>query len=189
VNVYGLDMSQDAFAALDEQRRERTASLEAAGLPPARVYALSQLDSGTYSVVLSGVRASHSLPKLHSLLKGLGYFDQPDHVLDRAVHIQPEPVAINVSERVAIGLKKLIESAGGRAEIRGASDVQFRRPAISADTRREVWRRDEGQCVRCGSRESLEFHHIIPLSRGGSNTTRNIELLCETCHRPLGNRL
>jgi TPR repeat protein/DNA-directed RNA polymerase subunit RPC12/RpoP len=57
------------------------------------------------------------------------------------------------------------------------------RQAIRSEVRREVWRRDQGQCVRCGSRENLEYDHIIPVSKGGSSTARNIELLCETCNR------
>lgn len=55
--------------------------------------------------------------------------------------------------------------------------------AIPGRVRREVWRRDEGKCVKCGSRERLELDHIIPFSKGGSNTARNIELLCEKCNR------
>ena len=46
-----------------------------------------------------------------------------------------------------------------------------------------VWRRDEGKCVECGSNENLEFDHIIPHSKGGANTYRNIQLLCEYCNR------
>ena len=57
------------------------------------------------------------------------------------------------------------------------------RQAIRSEVRREVWRRDQGRCVRCGSRENLEYDHIIPVSKGGSSTARNIELLCETCNR------
>lgn len=57
------------------------------------------------------------------------------------------------------------------------------RRTISKEVQREVWRRDEGRCVECGSKELLEFDHIIPLSKGGSNTTRNIQLLCEKCNR------
>lgn len=58
-----------------------------------------------------------------------------------------------------------------------------KRPAVPENVRIAVWRRDEGKCVKCGSRERLEYDHIIPISKGGSNTVRNIELLCENCNR------
>ena len=57
------------------------------------------------------------------------------------------------------------------------------RERLSPELRRAVWTRDQGRCARCGNRERLEFDHIIPVSRGGSNTERNIELLCEVCNR------
>lgn len=61
--------------------------------------------------------------------------------------------------------------------------VKEGRERIPEETRYEVWRRDGGKCARCGSRENLEFDHVIPLSKGGSNTVRNVELLCERCNR------
>jgi hypothetical protein len=64
-----------------------------------------------------------------------------------------------------------------------------RRERVPQRVKDEVWRRDQGRCAECGSRVRLEFHHIVPVSRGGSNTARNIELLCEACHRPLGARI
>lgn len=54
---------------------------------------------------------------------------------------------------------------------------------ISDEVRLEVWKRDEGMCVRCSSQEWIEYDHIIPFSKGGSNTARNIQLLCESCNR------
>src|SRR5438876_2203291 len=43
----------------------------------------------------------------------------------------------------------------------------------------EVWRRDRGQCVQCGSTKNLHFDHDIPFSRGGSSlTAANVRLLC-----------
>lgn len=60
---------------------------------------------------------------------------------------------------------------------------------IPIAVQREVWRRDQGRCVRCGSNERLEFDHIIPFSMGGNNTARNIQLLCEKCNRAKGGQL
>jgi len=63
------------------------------------------------------------------------------------------------------------------------------REPIPDDVKIFVWQRDGGRCVKCGSREKLEFDHIIPLARGGSNTARNIQLLCEKCNRQKGDSL
>jgi len=60
------------------------------------------------------------------------------------------------------------------------------REPIPASVRLYVWQRDRSQCVICGSREKLEFDHIIPVAEGGSNTERNVQLLCEACNRSKG---
>lgn len=60
---------------------------------------------------------------------------------------------------------------------------------IPKAVQREVWRRDGGRCVECGTKENLEYDHIIPWSKGGSNTTRNIQLLCEKCNRSKHNKI
>jgi len=60
------------------------------------------------------------------------------------------------------------------------------RELIPADVMMFVWQRDKGRCVKCGGQEKLEYDHIIPISKGGSNTERNIQLLCEHCNRSKG---
>ena len=60
---------------------------------------------------------------------------------------------------------------------------------IPKAVQREVWRRDFGKCIECGSKEKLEYDHIIPFSKGGSNTVRNIQLLCENCNRKKSNKI
>ncbi len=60
------------------------------------------------------------------------------------------------------------------------------RAPIPDDVRVFVWNRDGGRCVRCGGQERLEFDHVIPLALGGSNTARNLQVLCETCNRSKG---
>lgn len=37
-------------------------------------------------------------------------------------------------------------------------------------------------CVNCGSDTDVEYHHIVPLSLGGTNNLRNIVPLCHRCH-------
>ncbi len=63
------------------------------------------------------------------------------------------------------------------------------RERIPEHVRLFVWQRDEGRCVSCGSRERLEFDHIIPAAEGGSSTERNVQLLCEACNRRKGRRV
>ena len=60
---------------------------------------------------------------------------------------------------------------------------------ISQDVKDSVWNRDGGVCVECGSNDSIEFDHIIPFSKGGANTYRNIQLLCESCNRSKSDKI
>ena len=67
----------------------------------------------------------------------------------------------------------------------------YARKGIPREIRDAVWRRDEGCCVACKregvvTKENLEFDHMIPVTKGGSNTARNIELLCERHNRSKG---
>ena len=60
---------------------------------------------------------------------------------------------------------------------------------ISQEVKDLVWNRDGGKCAQCSSNARLEFDHIIPFSKGGSNTYRNIQLLCEQCNRKKTNSI
>ena len=64
-----------------------------------------------------------------------------------------------------------------------ADDPEAPKRHVPAQVKIAVWRRDRGKCAQCDSRENLEYDHIIPVSKGGSNTERNIQLLCEKCNR------
>ena len=50
---------------------------------------------------------------------------------------------------------------------------------IPSEVKLAVWKRDQGQCVRCGSKDNLHFDHVLPFSRGGSSlVAENVQLLC-----------
>jgi HNH endonuclease len=55
---------------------------------------------------------------------------------------------------------------------------------VPAAIRREVWKRDGGQCAfvgsdgRCTERGFLEFHHVTPYATGGPTTAENLQLRC-----------
>ena len=80
-----------------------------------------------------------------------------------------------------IKLKKEIEELD--REIKNLDEDDHRVRSVTQDVKDKVWNRDGGICVQCGNNENLEFDHIIPFSKGGSNTYRNIQLLCQTCNR------
>lgn len=66
--------------------------------------------------------------------------------------------------------------------------TERRRTAIPERVRNEVWNRDGGRCRFCGKQEWLEYDHIVPWSKGGPSTARNLQLLCQTCNRKKGAR-
>ncbi len=57
--------------------------------------------------------------------------------------------------------------------------AEDRRRIIPTAVKLEVWKRDGGQCIRCGSKTELHFDHIIPFSKGGTSLgAANVQLLC-----------
>lgn len=38
-------------------------------------------------------------------------------------------------------------------------------------------------CVKCGSQDSLELDHVIPIVLKGKNDLSNIQVLCYKCHK------
>ncbi|MEK6799889.1 MAG: HNH endonuclease signature motif containing protein [Planctomycetota bacterium] len=83
----------------------------------------------------------------------------------------------------------VIEDCSGRRVFRfflqpiptvGSSEPILRHSRIiPTSVKVEVWRRDGGRCVLCGSDKNLHFDHDVPYSKGGSSITiENVRLLC-----------
>lgn len=101
--------------------------------------------------------------------------------------LSPDQVQLEIKHAVLRHDKRFLRL---RREIEAFENLDridvARRERIPDAVRLFVWQRDQGKCVRCGSTTKLEFDHIIPLAKGGSNTDRNIQLLCELCNRTKG---
>lgn len=72
---------------------------------------------------------------------------------------------------------ELTDEVPGNDSVR-RGDLHHQR-VIPSSVKLEVWKRDGGQCTKCGSSDNLHFDHIVPYSRGGSSlVAQNIQLLC-----------
>ena len=107
---------------------------------------------------------------------GIEKYDTPS----KTIYVRPTECSYCYTPLTSL-TTKFCEHCGN--EIKNVAQKQTLSRHIPAEVKREVWRRDMGKCVQCGSNEKLEYDHIIPHSRGGSNTARNIQLLCENCNR------
>ena len=53
---------------------------------------------------------------------------------------------------------------------------------IPRDVRQRVWQRYGGRCAECSADQYLEYDHIVPVAKGGSNSDNNVQLLCRRCN-------
>jgi hypothetical protein len=148
---------------------------------------------------------------LHGRLTQNGQFEAAA-LAYKAGHRQPERVRVYEKIHSGIwsynGMFHLLD--GGTAQSRGRSVFKFRleavegeedlmcpvpmqserRRIIPAAVKLEVWKRDGGKCVTCGSRDELHFDHDLPFSLGGTSVTAaNVQLLCARHNLSKGARI
>jgi 5-methylcytosine-specific restriction endonuclease McrA len=61
-------------------------------------------------------------------------------------------------------------------------DEKRRSRHIAREVRQRVRQRYSGRCAECDAADYLEFDHIVPVAKGGSNSEANVQLLCRGCN-------
>lgn len=62
----------------------------------------------------------------------------------------------------------------------------YKRKDIDHEVRRFVYERDAYRCKGCEDWHDLCIDHVLPVSRGGSNNTDNLQTLCRSCNSKKG---
>ena len=85
---------------------------------------------------------------------------------------------------------KLVAVEGDEDFSKPADREQAHRRIIPTKVKLEVWKRDGGQCVKCGATDELHFDHDLPYSLGGTSlTASNVQLLCARHNLEKSNRI
>ncbi len=88
-----------------------------------------------------------------------------DHLIRTIKDIYPYPSVIRLANYIRLPYKKVELS------------------------RKNILRRDSHQCQYCGTKSAdLTIDHVIPRSRGGSDTWENLVTACTKCNNKKGNR-
>lgn len=120
-------------------------------------------------------------------------------VADSIGHDDPSPVRIsrlcNITEApprdveraldhlLSIGLLTFADGAFGFPWFGAPQDVGAYEPK---GRRKKIYERDGHKCVYCGSAESLSLDHVVPRSKGGSNSEDNLVTACQPCNSSKG---
>lgn len=85
--------------------------------------------------------------------------------------------------------KECINSATGVfTDIEISSPSTLKR-TYSGVKKKQILARDGGRCLRCGAETKLTMQHVIPYSKGGESTSRNLVTLCEPCNQSLADEM
>jgi hypothetical protein len=139
-----------------------------------------------------GQETHEKLRRLQELLRREIPNGDPGAIFDRALTVlldKVEKTKLGAADKARPnqGIRPVTEPNGS---IRPGTDKRIRKPNVPSrhiprEVKREVWRRDAGQCAfvsstgrRCTERTFVEYHHIRPYAMQGPPTVANISLRC-----------
>lgn len=163
-DIFGDPIQPQIFAPAPSEERKNELKLHYAKLSPEDIAVHNELSTGEKNYLLTELH-NHTYQESIEMIE----------IADKQIEKQR--------------LKQLHRKISRKVTEKYSDIPLNNRKPISEDIQNQVWNRDRGKCVKCGSQEKLEFDHIIPVSKGGSNTARNIQLLCEKCNREKSNNI
>lgn len=138
-------------------------------------------------------------------VRGSKYYEQnTDKIKERATQWAKEnPDKVKVKnkrweqknpEKVAERHKKWNLRNPEKRKIIGKNAIYKRRGAISGKITSEEWldlcQRYENKCLSCKKEGiKLTVDHVVPISKGGSNTIDNVQPLCRSCNSKKGTKI
>jgi hypothetical protein len=116
--------------------------------------------------------------------------DTLQRVQDLLRHVLRDGDVAAIFDRALMLLfEDLLKKKTGQAEHpRSAPVLTAKSSHVPRAVRREVWKRDGGQCAfvgasgRCTERGLLEVHHVVPFADDGPPTSVNLQLRCRAHH-------
>ena len=67
--------------------------------------------------------------------------------------------------------------------------IPYRKLSTPKPTKSSIYKRDGYKCQYCGCTKNLTLDHIIPKSKGGSDSFANLVVACNSCNTKKGNKL
>ena len=171
---------------------------------------IDQLESAGIIGIFNGISAREVLVKSSEDLEKYLIFDVEHFLEENKMQIEKRKIELqkvieeenlnNEKEQIRLELlqkdrkrklqKEVLKTLIDNGEIFNEfSSEDTRREPIPQDVMDKVWNRDKGKCVQCGIQEHLEFDHIIPFSKGGATTYRNLQILCKKCNIEKSNKI
>ena len=142
------------------------------------------VDLGTVTGAESGLPHSNGLQRYWCLSDDLVWVNRPCRSSEdyQYIKLKVEEFVLEKRDEYSALIRKV-------ERLRKILDNNFHgsREFPTDDVLAFVMKRDEEKCVLCDSREFLQFDHIYPRSKGGSDETGNLRILCRTCNSKRGN--
>ncbi len=126
-----------------------------------------------------------SAREIHAAIKSecanQGCFDDP--LPSFSEYLSPNPAILN-SPRT----ETYVGSGPSPSRIRREMRMAIAPGSHTHQEWRSVMLRDGWKCLRCGNDKTLSKDHVVPISRGGTNSVENLQTLCVRCNSWKGAR-